>query len=144
MKNQNKNAKTVLRQIQNVHIETALAPADRDEDDSMSVGSSGALPWRSLSLVNKRTREKREFKMYKEDDLKFLRAPTPAGDTLMSFNMKKLELEYDYDTDEEQLCAAQAMLMRENLDAVQFYIKEGDPLILVENLVQQKRPIKNA
>lgn len=53
--------------------------------------------------------------------------------------MEKLELEYDYDTDEEQLCAAKAMLLRENLDAVKFYVKEGDPLILVDNLVQQKK-----
>lgn len=48
--------------------------------------------------------------------------------------MKKLELEYDYDTDEEQLNAAKSMLLRENLDAIQFYVKDGDPLLLVDNL----------
>ena len=31
------------------------------------------------------------------------------------------------------------MLLRENLDAVKFYVKEGDPLILVDNLEQHKR-----
>ena len=36
--------------------------------------------------------------------------------------MKKLELEYDYDTDEEQLGAAKKMLIRENLDAIKFYV----------------------
>ena len=51
--------------------------------------------------------------------------------------MKKLELEYDYDTDEEQLHAAKSMLLRENLDAIQFYVKDGDPLLLVENLNYQ-------
>lgn len=48
--------------------------------------------------------------------------------------MKKLELEYDYDTDDEQLNAAKSMLQRENVDAVAFYVKDGDPLLLVENL----------
>ena len=39
------------------------------------------------------------------------------------------------------MCAAKAMLLRENLDAVKFYVKEGDPLILVDNLVQQKKSV---
>ena len=58
--------------------------------------------------------------------------------------MKKLELEYDYDTDDEQLRAAKSMLIRENVDAVKFYAGEGDPLLLVENLVYQdgRRPSK--
>ena len=51
--------------------------------------------------------------------------------------MKKLELEYDYDTDEEQLNAAKSMLVRESLDAIQFYVKDGDPLLLVDNLQYQ-------
>lgn len=47
--------------------------------------------------------------------------------------MNKLELEYDYDTDEEQLKAAKEMLMQENISAVEFTIKE-DPILLVGNL----------
>ena len=47
--------------------------------------------------------------------------------------MKKLELEYDYDTDEDQLFAAKRMLTKENIDAVEYFVKE-DPLILVGNL----------
>ena len=56
--------------------------------------------------------------------------------------MNKLELEYDYDTDEEQLRAARYMLMKENLDAIDFYVKEGDPLLLVENLEYHGDPVK--
>jgi len=51
--------------------------------------------------------------------------------------MKKLELEYDYDTEEEQLNAAKKMLLRENLDAIQYSVQDGDPLLLVENLHYQ-------
>ena len=47
--------------------------------------------------------------------------------------MDKLELEYDYDTDEDQLRAAKDMLMHENISAVEFIIKE-DPILLVGNL----------
>lgn len=47
--------------------------------------------------------------------------------------MSKLELEYDYDTDEDQLRAAKNMLMKENMDAIDFFAKD-DPLLLVNNL----------
>jgi len=68
--------------------------------------------------------------------LTFLRKACKKGNgqTLLDFNMKKLELEYDYDTEEEQLNAAKSMLLRENLDAIQFYVKDGDPLLLVDNI----------
>ena len=52
---------------------------------------------------------------------------------ILDFNMDKLELEYDYDTDDEQLKAAKEMLMTENISAVEFTIKE-DPILLVGNL----------
>ena len=87
-------------------------------------------------MKNKKTGEEEKYKIYKEDDLAFLRKACKKGDgtCLLDFNMKKLELEYDYDTDEEQLNAAKSMLIRENFDAVQFYVKDGDPLLLVDNL----------
>ena len=50
--------------------------------------------------------------------------------------MNKLELEYDYDTDEDQLLAAKRLLNRENLDAVEFCV-DNDPLLLVDNLNYQ-------
>ena len=71
--------------------------------------------------------------------MKFLgkRCKEGNGQTLLDFNMKKLELEYDYDTEEEQLNAAKKMLLRENLDAIQYSVQDGDPLLLVENLHYQ-------
>lgn len=95
-----------------------------------------AIDFKELTLTNKKTGDKENYKIYEEVDLKFLHKACKRGDhqTLLDFNMKKLELEYDYDTEEEQLNAAKSMLLRENLDAIQFYVRDGDPLLLVENL----------
>ena len=73
------------------------------------------------------------YKLYKDGDLEFLKNNCSGSKEIISFNMKKLELEYDYDTDEEQLFAAKRMLTKENVDAVEYFVKE-DPLILVGNL----------
>ena len=51
--------------------------------------------------------------------------------------MKKLELEYDFDTDESQLNAVKSMLLREKLYAIQIYLKDGDPLQFIENYNNQ-------
>ena len=48
--------------------------------------------------------------------------------------MSKLEVEYDYDTDEEQLTHSKKMLLHELFQAIDFFIKE-DPIKLVENLL---------
>lgn len=75
-----------------------------------------------------------DFKLYKETDLEFLFLPTQQdGSRLVDFNIEKLEQEYDYDTDEGQLLAAKAMLMKENMDAIQFYVKE-EAIVLVDNI----------
>lgn len=58
---------------------------------------------------------------------------TQDGSRLVDFNIEKLEQEYDYDTDEGQLYAARAMLMKENTDAISFYVKE-DATLLVDNI----------
>ena len=47
--------------------------------------------------------------------------------------MKKLEQEYDYETDDEQLWAAKQMLMDENFQAFQYFVHQS-PLDLVGNL----------
>lgn len=62
-----------------------------------------------------------------------MRAKIDNKKLILDFNMDKLELEYDYDTDEEQLKAAKEMLMQENISAVEFIIKD-DPILLVGNL----------
>lgn len=98
---------------------------------------------KELKLINKKTGAHEIYKIYREDDLTFLRKAfrKDNGHTLLDFNMKKLELEYDYDTDEEQLNAAKSMLLRESLDAIRFSAQEGDPLLLVDNLqfIQKNR-----
>jgi hypothetical protein len=50
-----------------------------------------------------------------------------------SFDMTKLEAEYDYDTDIEQLRHSHSMLLKELSQAIDFYVKE-DPLKLVDNV----------
>ena len=47
--------------------------------------------------------------------------------------MSKLEVEYDYDTDEEQLQHSNNLLLRELQQAVEFFVMD-DPLKLVDNV----------
>jgi hypothetical protein len=51
--------------------------------------------------------------------------------------MSKLEMEYDYDTDEEQIQRAKKLLKRENVMAIEYFVKE-EPLLLVGNLIPDK------
>ena len=92
-----------------------------------------------MTLTNKKTGRREQYNIYAETDLSFLKKPCKKGNgtSLLDFNMKKLEIEYDYDTDEEQLCAAKFMLRQESYDAIHFYAEEGDPVLLVENLYYQ-------
>jgi hypothetical protein len=50
-----------------------------------------------------------------------------------TFNMKKLEIEYDYSTDHEQITRSVKMLNIELTEAINFFVCD-DPLKLVENL----------
>jgi len=47
--------------------------------------------------------------------------------------MSKLELEYDYDTDQEQISKCRNMLESDLYYAIDFFVKD-DPLKLVENI----------
>lgn len=95
------------------------------------------MPFDVITLLDKKSKIKRKYKLYKDQDLEFLKANTPGSKSILSFNMKKLELEYDYDTDDEQLLAAKKMLTKENMDAIEYFVKE-DPLILVGNLEMEE------
>jgi hypothetical protein len=48
--------------------------------------------------------------------------------------MSKLEVEYDYDTDGEQLKYSKKMLLHELFQAIDFFIKD-DPTKLVDNVL---------
>jgi hypothetical protein len=62
-----------------------------------------------------------------ESELTFLKSRS------VQFNSKKLEVEYDNDTDEEQIVDCRTMLRQELWDVVQFFVKD-DPLKIIENL----------
>jgi hypothetical protein len=53
---------------------------------------------------------------------------------LKEFDMAKLEVEYDYETDREQEIHSKKMLLKELAEAIDFYILE-DPIKLVENVL---------
>jgi hypothetical protein len=50
------------------------------------------------------------------------------------FDMSKLEIEYDYDTDLEQVDRSKRMLLKELDQAIDFFVKE-DPIKLVDNVL---------
>ena len=52
---------------------------------------------------------------------------------ILDFDMSKLEMEYDYDTDQEQIDRAKRLLGRENVMAIDYFVKD-EPLLLVGNL----------
>ena len=49
--------------------------------------------------------------------------------SISEFEMDKLEEEYDYDTDEDQILKAKEMMASENFSAVQYFVME-DILLL--------------
>ena len=86
-------------------------------------------------MVNKKTDVKTEFTMYNEETLKFMHKPLKNDETqsIAGYSMDKLEVEYDYETDEEQIYRAKKYLVGESRMSIEFVVKE-DPLILVSNL----------
>lgn len=49
------------------------------------------------------------------------------------FDMSKLEVEYDYDTDREQIGHSKTMLQTDLSDAIEWFVMD-DPLDIVQNL----------
>ena len=62
-----------------------------------------------------------------ESELTFLKSSKVA------FDANKLEVEWDNDTDDEQIKDCCKMLSTELWDVVQFFVKE-DPIKIIENL----------
>ena len=90
--------------------------------------------------MNQRTRIHEEFPLYNENELLFNQFEAGKKGSWISpiaFDMNKLEEEYDYDTDEEQLEMAKNMLMQENINCIRYICREGDPSLLIENLEYQ-------
>jgi len=79
-------------------------------------------------LMHKRTGQYQDFAEHRESDINFQRCRAVA-----EFDMTKLEMEYDYDTDPGQQEHSRNMLKKELEQAIEFYVKE-DPLKLVDNV----------
>lgn len=57
-----------------------------------------------------------------------------GGETkIADFNMGKMEIEYDYETDQEQIDRAKTLLTMENFRAVEYFATD-DPIALLGNL----------
>jgi hypothetical protein len=55
-----------------------------------------------IKLTSKKTKLERWFKLFREDELPFLtKEHKKTGGLILDFDMSKLEMEYDYDTDNE-------------------------------------------
>ena len=90
---------------------------------------------RQLLLRNKKTGETLAFPIYQKPYL-----PEFMHDAVVTnFDVNKLEIEYDYDTDDEQKARSKNMLLRELTQAIDFYVQE-DPLKLVDNVLLRLRP----
>ena len=91
-----------------------------------------------MTLVNKKTEFKRDFTVYNEEVLAFMHKALTTDEKacIANYSMDKLEVEYDYETDEEQIYRAKKFLVSETKLAVEFVVKE-DPLVLVANLRKQ-------
>ena len=99
--------------------------------ETSSVQKRGAKPavepvkvWKHINLGYADGDYTESFKCYKEEDLEFLRATNKKKELILDFNMKNLEPEFDYATDEEQMGKARRKLYRENINAVEFYWNE--------------------
>ena len=82
----------------------------------------------NFPLNVKGTNEMKCFNLLQESELKGL---MKCGQ-ISRYDMNKLEVEYDYDTDKEQITYSQEMLFTDLKDAVEWYVQE-DPLKLVSN-----------
>jgi hypothetical protein len=89
-----------------------------------------AVAVQMLTLRNKRTGEVQQFSCFRERSL----SEYMDHAIVTNFDMKKLEIEYDYDTDEDQITHSKKMLLRELDQAIDFYVKE-DPIKLVDNVL---------
>lgn len=82
-----------------------------------------------IRLTDKKTGATFDFCIYDQRLLKgFKNSAVVKG-----FDMTKLEVEYDYDTDAEQQKHSKNMLKHELLQAVEFYVRD-EPLKLIENV----------
>jgi hypothetical protein len=66
--------------------------------------------------------------MFAEDRLRGIK----QSETVSQFDMSRLETEYDYETEENQIRQSQKMLQEDLADAIDFFVTK-DPLQLIDN-----------
>ena len=87
------------------------------------------IPFEQFHLINKKDEsDKQWFPKFKESVLSGIR----DNAEISQFDMSKLEVEWDYDTDSDQIKESHHMLYKDLCAAVDFFVKEN-PLNLVEN-----------
>jgi hypothetical protein len=71
-----------------------------------------------MTLRNKRTGEVQQFSLFRE----ILLPNYMQNAVVTNFDMRKLEIEYDYDTDVDQIDHSKKMLVRELEQAIDFFV----------------------
>lgn len=84
---------------------------------------------RNLRLRDKKTGKEYDFPIFDEKNLEAFKNHA----IVKNFDMTKLEVEYDYDTDDEQRKQSAKMLLHELQQAIEYFVKE-EPLKLVDNI----------
>lgn len=82
-----------------------------------------------MTLRNKVTGELKKFSIFKDELLSGIK----QSESVSRFDMTRLEVEYDYDTETEQIKQSITMLRDDLKDAIDFFVKQ-DPLMLIENI----------
>jgi hypothetical protein len=85
---------------------------------------------KNLKLRDKKTGATWNFPILDENDIEGFR----NHPIISNYDMSKLEVEYDYDTEDEQLTHSKKMLLHELTQAIEYFIKE-DPFKLVDNIL---------
>ena len=84
-----------------------------------------------FTLKVKSTGEQKKFNLLSEE--KFIKGLDNNMRRVSQYDMNKLEIEYDYDTESEQIGHSQKMLATDLQDAIEWFIVD-DPLNIVNNL----------
>ena len=83
----------------------------------------------SIKLKSKSTGEEKSFSLVKEERLL---KDLDRRSRVSRYDMSKLEVEYDYDTESEQIAHSKTMLNTDLYDAIEWFVME-DPLNIVNN-----------
>ena len=83
----------------------------------------------SLTLKNKTNGQLCKFAIFRDELLTGIR----KSESVSNYDMSRLEVEYDYETENEQIRQSTTMLFTDLNDAINFFV-EQDPLLLIDNL----------